>query len=322
MNWIVFSYSLPGKAGSGPRVSLWRRLQRLGAVSPAGGAQVLPARDECIEAFQWLAREIRQAKGAAIVMRVEQFEGMGDQQLIDLFNGARSEDYAEIERQITELDKTLGKRTKVEDRSRLRDELARLRRRYAEIRRVDYFNSPSGDRLAVRLSRLEQRLAPPPPAPAIKIAKVAIGDYRDKQWVTRPRPHVDRLACIWLIRRFVDSAAAIRYASRPKDDEIAFDMDEGEFGHRGNLCSFESMRIAFALDDPALRVMAEIVHEIDLQDGRYVRSEIAGVEAILDGWQRMDWPDAEREAHGIAFFEGLYQTLRDSHATVTRKKRR
>src|SRR5512147_1582296 len=136
MNWIVFSYSLPGKSGSGPRVSLWRRLRRLGAVSPAGGAQVLPAREECLEAFQWLAREIRQAKGEAVVMRVEQFEGLTDQQLIDQFHAARAEDYAEIERAVTDLNKALGKRTKPEDRSLARETLDKLRRRYAEVHRV------------------------------------------------------------------------------------------------------------------------------------------------------------------------------------------
>ena len=129
------------------------------------------------------------------------------------------------------------------------------------------------------------------------------------KWVTRERPKIDRIACPWLIRRFVDAGAAIRYAARPKANEIAFDMDEGEFGHQGNLCTFEVMCLAFVLDDPALRTMAEIVHEIDLNDGRYVRAEIAGIEAILNGWQRTNWPDAEREAQGIAFFEGLYQTL-------------
>ena len=80
--------------------------------------------------------------------------------------------------------------------------------------------------------------------------------------------------------------------------------------------------LAFALDDPALQAMAEIVHEIDLHDGRYIRSEIAGVEAILNGWQQTNWTDAEREAHGIAFFEGLYQTLPGSVAAVAPKKRR
>src|SRR5512145_2454664 len=297
MNWIVFSYSLPGKSGSGPRVSLWRRLRRLGAISPAGGAQVLPARDDCLEAFQWLAREIRQAKGEAVVMRVEQFEDLTDQQLIELFHAAREEDYAELDRQVVELGKALGKRAKEAERSPAKDELEKLRRRYLEIRRVDYFNSPAGDRVADQLSRVEQFLSPAPPTSAAGLEKRSIGEYRHKQWVTRPRPHVDRLACIWLIRRFVDATASIRYAERPRSGEIAFDMDEGEFGHRGNLCTFEVMRLAFALDDPALRVVAEIVHEIDLRDGRYLRSELAGIDAILNGWQQTDWPDAEREAH-------------------------
>src|SRR5512137_1176601 len=110
MDWIVFSYSFPGKSGSGPRVNVWRRLRRLGAISPAGGVQVLPARDDCIEAFQWLAQEIRQAKGEAVVMRVEQFESLTDQQLIELFHAARAEDYQEIEGQIAELEKALGRR--------------------------------------------------------------------------------------------------------------------------------------------------------------------------------------------------------------------
>ena len=322
MNWIVFSYSLPGKSGSGPRVSLWRRLQRLGAISPAGGAQVLPARDECVEAFQWLAREIRQAKGEAIVMRVEQFEGLTDQQLIDRFHAARAEDYAEIEKSIAELDKTVSKRAKPEDRSMAREALEKLRRRYAEIRRVDYFTSPAGDRVAARLAHVEQLLAVAAPAQAIKVERREIADYRGKRWVTRSRPHVDRLACLWLIRRFIDSNASVRYAEHPEPGEIAFDMDEGEFGHSGNLCTFEGLRLAFALADPVLLAMGEIVHEIDLHDGRYVRSEIAGVEAILDGWQQMNWTDAEREAHGIAFFEGLYQTLGGNVAAAALKKRR
>src|SRR2546425_2492390 len=59
MGWVVFSYSLPSKASSSPRVALWRRLQRLGAITPKAGVYVLPDRDECVEAFQWLAQEVR-----------------------------------------------------------------------------------------------------------------------------------------------------------------------------------------------------------------------------------------------------------------------
>src|SRR5438445_8813790 len=65
MGWVVFSYSLPSKASSSPRVALWRRLQRLGAITPKAGVYVLPDRDECLGAFQWLAQGVKQEKGDA-----------------------------------------------------------------------------------------------------------------------------------------------------------------------------------------------------------------------------------------------------------------
>jgi hypothetical protein len=320
MNWVVFSYSLPTKSVSSPRVTLWRRLRRLGAISPAGGVQVLPARDECIEAFQWLAQEIRQAQGDALLMRVEQFEGLTDQQLIDLFHAARKEEYTELEAQAAELEKALGRRVKSTAQSDWRDALDKLRRRYAEINRVDYFDCPTGKQLAARLTRIEQLLSPQPTV-AAHVNSVAIDDYRGKSWVTRPHPHVDRLACAWLIRRFVDPAAVIRYSSRPRSDEIAFDMEEGQFGHQGNLCTFETICRAFDLDDAGLRALAEIVHEIDLRDGRYIRPEIAGIEAVLDGWLLTGCSDTELESQGRTLFEGLYTALARKPVAEPQKKR-
>ncbi len=115
MRWVVFTYSLPAKQGSSPRVALWRRLRRLGAVSPTGGVQVLPERPDCVEAFQWLAQEMRQAGGEAVVMYVQAFAGLTDQQLIEMFRAARAEDYAELEAQVVELEKSILTTAKPED---------------------------------------------------------------------------------------------------------------------------------------------------------------------------------------------------------------
>ena len=87
-------------------------------------------------------------------------------------------------------------------------------------------------------------------------------------WVTRRDVYIDRIASAWLIRRFIDPAAAIRYANTPEADEVAFDMRGGTFSHRGNLCTFETMVAAFGLEDPSLHLIGEIVHEIDLRDGK------------------------------------------------------
>ncbi len=322
MDWIVFSYSLPTKARSSPRVALWRRLRRLGAIAPAGGVQVLPACEDCLEAFQWLAEEIRQARGEAVIMRVDRFETLSDQQLKALFNEARQADYAEIETAAAELEKRIAAQKKSADRTRWSEAVKRLRRRQADIARVDYFNCAAGARVAIQLDRLEQALHPRPAAPPA-VEHAAISAYRQKQWVTRPQPHVDRLACAWLIRRFINPKANIRYAERPNAGEVAFDMEGAPFGHQGSRCSFETMLATFGLDEPGLRALAEIVHEIDLQDDQYARPETPGVSAVLDGWRAAALSDAELEARGLALFEGLYLTLSEkSKATHRAKKHR
>jgi hypothetical protein len=305
MPWLVFSYSLPSKGQSSPRVALWRRLRRLGAIALTGGSHVLPAREEDLEAFQWLAEEVQQAKGEALVMRVEQFEGLTDADLIERFRRARAQDYAALDAKAVALQDHLKAERKPEGRSRLRERLERLRRQHADIARIDFFDAPEGSLVASHLARIAQALATGEASLAV-VGPAAIQAYRDRRWVTRPRPHVDRLASIWLIRRFINPAAVIRYANTPEADEVAFDMRDGTFSHRGNLCTFETMVVAFGLEDPSLRLMGEIVHEIDLRDGRYVHPETAVIDAVLKGWLLMGFSDQELEAHGVALFEGLY----------------
>ena len=177
---------------------------------------------------------------------------------------------------------------------------------FEEVFDLEYYLG--GKQIALRLEALEQRYSPALP-PTIPIPKQDIDQCREKPWVTRPHPYIDRLACIWLIRHFINSQAAILYSEQPRAEEVAFDMNQGAFGHRGNLCTFETMVIAFGLNDPGLRPVAEIVHEIDLRDGRYAWSEIAGIERILIGWTMAGLSDSELESRGVALFEGLYMAF-------------
>lgn len=313
MEWIALSYTLPARGTSSARVNLWRRLRRLGALTMAGGASILPARPECVEALQWMAQEIAQADGEALVMRIEEFDGLSDGELMERFRDARRADYAELDAQVDQLDRSVAEHAEARSWSRHLEALARLRRRHAEIARIDYFGAPEGMQVGAHLARVAAVLASHDGTSAA-IEPVSVATLRGRSWVTRPRPHVDRLACIWLIRRFVDSAAAIRYAERARDGEIAFDMRDARFGHQGKHCSFETMVAALALDDPVLRAMGEIVHEIDLRDGLYQRPEVPGIDAILHGWLLADFSDAERESHGVALFEGLYDSLKEGAA--------
>jgi hypothetical protein len=99
-------------------------------------------------------------------------------------------------------------------------------------------------------------------------------------------------------------------------------MSEGRFGHQGNLCTFESMPISFGLKDAGLQEMAEIVHEIDLSDGKYLRPATAGVDAVLQGWRLAGFSDNQLEAHGVALFEGLYSSLARAARAVPAKQKR
>lgn len=308
MSWMVFSYSLPSKSSSSPRVTLWRRLRRLGAISLKGGIHVLPAREECIEAFQWLAQEVQQAKGEALVMQVEQFNGLADQDIIDLFRQARSEDYQEIETKAIELEATVNTELDSGARSSLLDTLAKLQKQHSDVARVDFFDCAYGPKVMTRLNRIAQTLAPSQPL-AAEIPHTTIAAYQNKRWVTRPRPFIDRLACAWFIRRFINPKAVIRYSSHPEPDEVGFDMKDCEFGHQGNLCSFETMMARFNLDKPGLQTVAEIVHELDLRDGLYVHPETTGIETVVRGWLLEGLSDTDLEAWGIRLFDGLYAVL-------------
>ena len=319
MPWLVFSYSLPSTGRSSARVSVWRRLRTLGAVSPKGGVHILPDRDECAESFQWLAREVETAKGEALLMRVERFDGLTDAELFALFDEARTEDYAALDVRAAELEKSVAAARKREpaDLSQPRESLAKLRRDYGEIARIDFFSSSAGAKLSGRLLRIEDSLTPESTSRAVNTTSLEA--YRAKRWVTRPGPYVDRLACAWLIRRFINPHAEIRYSATPAGDEVPFDMSVGQFSHQGNLCSFETMMLAFSLENPAMKAVAEIVHDIDLHDSRYVRPEALGVEAVLHGW--MNRPDADREAHGVALFDGLYEGFSKTLAQTKPKPR-
>jgi hypothetical protein len=301
VHWIALSFSLPSGSSSSKRVAVWRRLQKIGAVSPTGSLYLLPEGDENREAFDWLAQEITEAGGQALVLPIDRLDGEAEQRLVQAFRAARDEDYRKLAAEAGEAERA-GK-------AGLEDRLEKLRRRFAEVARIDFFQAPERAEVEAALARIENLLSP-----SEKVASEVLSDeierYRGRRWVTRPHPHVDRLACAWLIRRFVDPEAEIRYAEKAGEGEVSFDMKGAHFGHRGNRCTFETMLATFGLEgDPALAALAQIVHEIDLRDAS-TRPEAPGIDAVLRGWSTAGWTDAELERHGIALFEGLYRALR------------
>ena len=134
------------------------------------------------------------------------------------------------------------------------------------------------------------------------------------KWITREHPRVDRVACPWLIQRFVDTDADFVYV---KADSVAseakrigatpYDMKDVELGHHGPECSFDAFVHKYALDrDPAMAYMAKVIRGADTSD-KTITPESVGVEALLDGVRLLHFPDdqAQRKA-SVAVLDALY----------------
>ena len=129
-------------------------------------------------------------------------------------------------------------------------------------------------------------------------------------WVTRPRCHVDRTACAWAIRRFVDREATFAFASDLDGARALggtpFDMRGAELGHHQGRCSFESLLLKYELDDPSLRELAEVIHEADVDDDRFHTPEAAGLDAVVRGLGLVIEDDLLLFGVTDRVFEGLY----------------
>jgi hypothetical protein len=133
-------------------------------------------------------------------------------------------------------------------------------------------------------------------------------------WVTRPKCHIDRTACAWLIRRFVDRDAVFAFAADPdaarKLDGTPFDMRGVELGHHDGRCSFESVLLKYRLEDPALREMGSVVHEADVDDDRFHTPEAAGLDAVIRGLGLVIENDLELFRVTDRVYDGLYAWFR------------
>jgi hypothetical protein len=129
------------------------------------------------------------------------------------------------------------------------------------------------------------------------------------KWATRAGVHIDRAACAWLIRRFIDSDAEFLFVDDLDEipvDVTGFDIRGADLSHHGSDCSFETILRRYDLDDPVLWRVAAIVHEADLDDGRYDAPEAPGFDVALRGLS-MICPDKETLALTGPLFDGVYE---------------
>ena len=318
--WFLLIHQIPPEPNY-LRVKVRRRLQQLGAVAIKQTVYALPRNDQAQEDFEWLRAEIVAGGGEAFICTAAFLGGVTDDEVELMFRMARREEYGQIAAEAAELRERVASGDSGPARSEAAVQLRGLRRRLAEVAAVDFFGDAARSEAEEALAELESWTTRTPtraPRPGDDMSE-KVSAYAGRTWVTRQGIKVDRTSSAWLIRRFIDPRASFRFVPgkghTPAAGEVRFDMFEAEFTHEGDRCTFESLLGRFGLADPALKAVAEIVHDLDLKDGKYGRPETAGIGAALEGIVAETADDEERMARGSTLWEGLYAYFLKSEAT-------
>ena len=314
--WLLLLHQIPPRPAY-LRVKVGRHLQRIGAVAVKNSVYALPRGEEAQEDLRWVLREVTKGGGDASILEARFVDGLDDGKVVRLFQTAREADYREVARQARSAATRFPRRGPPPEsrRAEATGLLTRLRRRLGEVAAVDFFGAPGREVAEGLLAAMEARMKPKPevetPSPTHRVEEV-----QGRTWVTRSGIKVDRMASAWLIRRFIDPRATFKFVPAkgylPGDGELRFDMFEAEFTHEGDLCTFEVLLRRFGLADPALRQLAEVVHDVDVKDAKYGRDEAPGLAQLVAGIAAAHASDEDRLGRGSALFDDLYAGYRDA----------
>jgi hypothetical protein len=297
--WLLLVFTLPsGKASE--RVGIWRKLQKFGSLPLRNAGYVLPNDPANQERVEWLATAIRNFKGEASILQVQAIDDLSPKVLQEQFRQARAVEYEGLMKEIKKL-KPVAKGSSTA--------LTRLRRRYEEIAAIDFFESPLRRKAEDALRHAEQ---PRAKAKKRRTEMASKAEFQNRIWITRSRPGIDRVSSAWLITRFIDPKASFVFVSDPAahPGAVPFDMFQaGGFGHEGDNCTFETICRAFRVTDKKVQLIAQVIHDADLEDDKFGRPEGNTINQILQGWARQNLVDQELLRRGMDLIEGLYHSI-------------
>jgi hypothetical protein len=315
--WLLLIHQIPPSPAY-LRVRIGRRLQGLGAVALKNTVYALPRSDAAQEDLAWILREITEAGGEAVLMAGALLDGLRDEEIEALFQAARAGDYARISGRARKLAASLrGKRGASRVPPRAGAEISRLEAQLAATIAIDFFEAPGREAAEGHLEAIAARVRAASASDAESAApsreRPDPRQIDGATWVTRRGVHVDRIACAWLIRRFLDPRARFAFvaprAYRLRPGEVRFDMYDAEFTHDGDRCTFEVLLDEAGIKEPALRAIGEIVHDIDLKDAKFGRPETAGVARLIAGIAAAHRDDERRIERGAEMFEDLHRAF-------------
>lgn len=287
------------------RVSVWRKLQKYGAVNWENCAYVLPSNPSSMEKFQWLAAEVRKHQGKASVVGASRVYESTDKQMMAAFNENCARQYEGLIRDTRLALRAAASRSKAQ----LHLDFSRHNRRFAEILNTDFFGCAKRKEAEELLKEVESKIRGN--GSTVETGRNRRGNFQGRTWQTRPRPEVDRVASAWLIRHFIDPKAKFAFSpdAEAYPGSVRFDMFQGDFTHVGDECTFEVLLKYFGLRDKRLRLIGQLVHDADLEDNKFGHPQGTAIDLVLKGWAKMGWPDEKILHKGFELYDALYLTL-------------
>ena len=307
--WLVLIHQIPPKPDA-LRVKIWRRLQQIGAVAIKPSVYVMPYLEKSREDLSWTLKQVVDGGGDGSISELRFVEGLSDDQVVSLFQNARKSDYEKLIKDANHLlaECSSGNIDPNDPSAKVISQVAKLQRQFDGIAAIDFFKAPEKGTASLLINDLTARSSGEGTDAAAPTE--SLDALKGKIWVTRKNIFVDRIACGWLIRRYLDETAAFKYVDSdtyaPNPGEIRFDMFEGDYTHEGDRCTFEVMINRLGLQDHGLRALAEVIHDIDLKENRYNHGETSGLNALLTGLTATEPDDDKRMASGAQIMETLY----------------
>lgn len=310
--WLLLLYQLPAKSDT-ERVRLWRRLQKIGAVMVKNSVSAFPDTAFFRQIVVSIASEIVLNGGEAIVTEGNFIFGLSNESLAQSYNAQLDSDYKLLAQEIQDTTKKLSKKPSSNDLMKSDHKRTKFFSRLSELEKRTISPVDGKDRCKTSLDSFENKIAgaKAKELPNIKSTKPKSGST----WVTRKNLHVDRLASAWLIKKYIDPRAQFlfvnldRYAYKPS--HIRFDVFRGEFGHVGDKCTFEVLVEQFKIKSVPIVALAEIIHDLDIQDDKFERKETEGIRMAIDGIIRSYRDDHERLLSAMNLFDSLALSLKE-----------
>jgi hypothetical protein len=304
MLWSLLILTLPSQ-GTTARMRAWRGLKAAGAAVLRDGVYLIPAAAPSRATLVEVAEDVQKHQGSAQVLDTE----APAEQFAALFD--RSAEWQALRDGCVSLHDQLASMAWHEALRQQR----KLHRQCDSLLHIDFFPGVASQEAAQARTALDEAMtallarsqaADEPGTGAHDVPLRQVSDYQHRCWATRARPWVDRLACAWLIQRFIDRQARFLWLATPQEcpaDALGFDFDGATFSHGPDRVSFETLLLSFGLNHPGLARLAALVHAVDL--GRPLPPEAAGVTQVLAGWRHTISDDDRLLAQACALFDGL-----------------